>query len=252
MAALCLVRRPQPSSATYLLTRLTPNWTRYRAGEPGTVMFTNYYSTGWGAKLFRILDLEKKRRIREVLSRSSSCVTVLDLGSGLSTLFPAHIKRIAVDYDADLLRQSGGRAVLADLNSQLPFRDRSVDVVLMADSIEHMKAVDITVSEIARILGEDGVLIIFTPPYDSVFWVLAEKMHRWLTRRWAGHTSPMTREALYLLLDRHFEQFNISWFNFGLSMGAVAGISRGTQQHAKLVEPDDKKNEAQNEIRSDR
>lgn len=186
-----------------------------RVGAPGAIAFTDYYSDGPGSKLFRLLDIEKKRRLKKTVKGRIA----LDLGSGLSTLFPAGI---AVDADIELLRRTGKTAVLTDLDGPLPFRDRSVDFVLMADSIEHLRSADRTIAEVRRILADNGILMIFTPPYDSAVWVIAEKCHRFITRRWAGHTAPMTHESLHRLLGRYFSALEISNFNFGLSMGAVA------------------------------
>ena len=71
-------------------------------------------------------------------------------------------------------------------------------------------------------LRPGGVLVVFTPPYDSISWVAAEKIHNRLTGRSSDHISPFTRESLTWAVSRRFRETRIGKANLGLSMYAVA------------------------------
>jgi len=58
-----------------------------------------------------------------------------------------------------LSSQKGINAVIADLNSPLPFKDGSFDCVMSNQVIEHVYDLDIFVSGMHRVLGRGGVAI---------------------------------------------------------------------------------------------
>jgi SAM-dependent methyltransferase len=102
-------------------------------------------------------------------------LTVLDLGSGNGgMLFPfgerAGARLVALDVylDRDLaaFRRAAGLPVLHLLGNgaALPLAPRSVDVVIMAEVIEHLAEPRQTASEIARVLRPGGVCLLSTPP----------------------------------------------------------------------------------------
>jgi SAM-dependent methyltransferase len=98
---------------------------------------------------------------------------VLELGSGNGgMLFPfalgAHAVALDTYIDADLRRF----AALSGLSighvrataSALPFRSNSLDVVLMAEVIEHLPQPRKAAREVMRVLRSGGVCLISTPP----------------------------------------------------------------------------------------
>jgi SAM-dependent methyltransferase len=95
-----------------------------------------------------------RRVVRRLLGRLDAA-TVLELGAGTADLLdalPPSMKTIALDFKIDhlLYLRSGSRAkrVVGDA-AQLPFRDRSVDVVTSAHFFHHF-----TPEENAAILGD--------------------------------------------------------------------------------------------------
>jgi len=89
------------------------------------------------------------------------------------------------------------------------------------DSIEHVESRKQIFAETKRILTDKGLIIIFTPPYDTITWCIGEKAHRLLTHRNAGHISPFTKESLEWLLSMNFSEWNLGYLNCGLTMYGV-------------------------------
>ena len=83
--------------------------------------------------------------------------TVLDLGSAESPYAPLIGRRLSVD-----IRPFPGVGVLADASS-LPFRESSFSNVLCTELLEHVPRPERIVSEIHRVLGPDGILIVTVP-----------------------------------------------------------------------------------------
>jgi len=91
---------------------------------------------------------------------------VLDVGCRDGTLTKHFIKDneiIGIDIDERALKYASEKhnlkTMLIDLNHKLPFEDNSFDAVIMAEVIEHLPYLEITLSEIARITKPDGLII---------------------------------------------------------------------------------------------
>ncbi len=95
---------------------------------------------------------------------------VVDVGAGDGTVLLAFADaslRVGVDVDAALLerarKQSEGVAppciVLADA-AALPFTDRSFDVALLYDVLEHVGSYERMVAEVNRVLAQGGVALV--------------------------------------------------------------------------------------------
>ena len=91
---------------------------------------------------------------------------VLDLGCRDGTLtrhFTQGNRVVGVDIDADALafaREHHGIEVRrANLNARLPFPDASFDVVILAETLEHLPYPRITLGEIRRVLRAGGYLV---------------------------------------------------------------------------------------------
>jgi SAM-dependent methyltransferase len=95
----------------------------------------------------RVLDTDANSRMARLLSRSP--------GYTVSLFQPEHENGAAL---------SGG-AVNVDLE-HIPFPDRSFDIVITTEVMEHVRHVDTAHREIARCL-DDGGTYLFTVPYDA-------------------------------------------------------------------------------------
>ncbi|MCK5292547.1 MAG: methyltransferase domain-containing protein [Thermoplasmata archaeon] len=107
---------------------------------------------------------------------------VLDVGCSIGTL-----ERFIPCIGVDVHRQAVGEAknhcpqrqfILAD-SEYLPFKSESVDAVIMLDTLEHVGNESKAISEVSRILREDGSLVISVPNkrliynlVDLEFWLL--------------------------------------------------------------------------------
>ena len=88
------------------------------------------------------------------------------------------------------LASRGGTAVQSEISS-LPFRDRSFDLVCALDIIEHVKDHTRALSELCRVITDDGVLLLSVPLYES----------RWTSfDEFVGHCRRYDPEDLQALL----------------------------------------------------
>jgi len=94
----------------------------------------------------------------------------LDAGCGYGAFSSAAAERgatvISVDIGERLVARAcartGGRGLVADV-CRLALRDRSVDVVISSEMLEHTEAPERAIEELARVLRTDGLLVLTTP-----------------------------------------------------------------------------------------
>ena len=92
-------------------------------------------------------------------------LAVLDLGcraGALSQHFLAGNEVTGVDVDENALGHAadrGLRTVWGDVEEPLPFEDGSFDAVVVGEILEHVRFPDEVISEIARVLKPDGVVV---------------------------------------------------------------------------------------------
>lgn len=112
-----------------------------------------------------------EREYPELMARPD--LTVLDLGSGNGgMLFPfayrARLVALDLYVDRELLafrRAAGIRLLhLVGEASRIPLASQSVDVVLIAETLEHLTEPRRTGKEVARILTPGGICLVSTPP----------------------------------------------------------------------------------------
>lgn len=99
----------------------------------------------------------------------------LDLGAGDGRLGAALRARelVLADVSAVALERAARRlpdadAVLLEPDSPLPFGDSSFDLVLCAETIEHVRDVQLLLSEARRVLRPGGTLAVTTPAHSRV------------------------------------------------------------------------------------
>jgi len=167
--------------------------------------------------------------IRRELATLKPGATIVDLGCGAGSILARtrrdHDFAVAADHDPELLataKLAGSSPILLDLDGELPLDSASIDVVLCTDVIEHIVEPKRALEEMFRVLRPGGTVIVFTPPYDSARWNLAEWLHRLITRRPADHISPFTRESLTWWIGRYFVDCRLGRVNWNLSMYAIA------------------------------
>jgi ubiquinone/menaquinone biosynthesis C-methylase UbiE len=199
------------------------------ANRPQRESFSGYYDRPTYDALFRWIDIRKISVIRNAIAGLDPGARILDLGCGsgkiLSRIARPDDTAIAGDIDLSLLqgaRARGATPIRTDFDATLPFPDRSLDAALIIDALEHTESPRRIIGELHRVLRPQGILIVFTPPYDSHAWIAAEKVHNTITRRRSDHISPFTRESLEYAVSRWFARYRVGRVNLGLSMYAVA------------------------------
>jgi SAM-dependent methyltransferase len=110
--------------------------------------------------------------LADVLADVRAPALILDFGcgDGFATSVAARRNKAhhfaGLDWSAPSLAQAAGRglAVLrAGLDSSLPVRSASVDVVVMSEVIEHLVDTDSAIEEAYRVLKPGGSLLLSTP-----------------------------------------------------------------------------------------
>ena len=93
----------------------------------------------------------------------------LDLGCGdgrLSRELPAR-EVVGADVSALALRRAGG-GVKLEPDEPLPFEDNSFDLVLCAEVLEHVRDVQLLLSEVRRVLRPGGRFAVTTPAHGRL------------------------------------------------------------------------------------
>lgn len=131
-------------------------WER-KLGDPGWLSCDGAGRVQYAADVLGNLDLLSSPRILDVGCGRGAAGIRMGRGKGM---YGVEISRLAA-------REAAGRyevVVLADAGSDyLPFRDRSFDLCLMLDIIEHIPDPRHSLSEAWRVLENEGHLLICTP-----------------------------------------------------------------------------------------
>lgn len=182
-----------------------------------------------------IFNLNKKKIVDNALSDLASSTKILDAGCG-SGLISCHLSKnhkvFGVDGDLGAIKfckknYPKNRYYLMDLEKGLKFKSNYFDGIIFVETIEHLVNPDIALKELKRVLKKSGVLVITTPNYDSLKWQIVEKM--WYPI-FGGecrpesedvHPSKFTEEKLIEIVKKHFRDFSVDTFNFGMWLSAV-------------------------------
>lgn len=121
--------------------------------------------------------------------------TVLDVPAGEGAL-ALRLKNLGFDvFCSDLYTEffklpdteiKGG-----NLDAQLPYRDKSFDYVVCVEGLEHIENPSNAFREFARILKDNGTLIVSVPNIMNI-----EERLKWLFNGYTSHFKPLSGEAL--------------------------------------------------------
>jgi SAM-dependent methyltransferase len=149
------------------------------------------------------------RHLAAFVASLEPAAAALDLGCGdgrLSALIEADRLTIA-DVSAVALARARRRlpaadAVLAEVDAPLPLEDNAFDLVLCAETIEHVRDVQLLLSEVRRVLRPGGRLALTTPAHGRATGL--ELVVRGFERRFdplSPHLRFFSRRSLAALLD---------------------------------------------------
>lgn len=115
------------------------------------------------------------RHLAAFVASLGDCAHALDLGCGdgrLSQLIAAGTLSIAdvseVALDRARRRLPGATATLLLPDEPLPLPDNAVDLVLCAETLEHVRDVQLLLSEVRRVLRPGGRLALTTPAHGRL------------------------------------------------------------------------------------
>lgn len=188
--------------------------------------FFSYYQRRSISNLFRWVDWKKKSSIRKYLKNIQKNTVIVEVGPGAGNVLADLTESsflIGLEPNQKLLsicRKKGFVPVQANAEISLPFSNESVDVIVTIDAIEHIQHRNQFFRESYRILKNGGKFIAFTPPYDSLLWIFAEKVHNILLQTKSDHISPFTKESMNAFLEQYFTNRDIKKMNLGLTMVA--------------------------------
>ena len=119
-------------------------------------------------KLTKIKDIRHNRVIRLIIDENPG--SVLDIGCSAgeisSFLLDGKRKVYGIDISQEKINKASVKGIItkvADISKGLPYEDKTFDVVLAAEIIEHLIDTDYFLAEIHRVLKDDGKLVITTP-----------------------------------------------------------------------------------------
>jgi len=182
----------------------------YKLGDSMTKARLREHSAGFAVNIFRlnkalkILRVLKECGVREGKGR----LTLLDIGTGngeIAHYLSEFYDVVSVDVVDQRAVRDGFTFVQLD-GEELPFADQSFDVIVSNHVIEHVADADLHLSEIGRVLKDNGLVYLATP---NRFWPW-EAHNRVLLLH---YLSAATFNRLLGRLGRHHEDiFLLTWW----------------------------------------
>ncbi len=149
----------------------------------------------------------QRRRHAIILELHDPEARTLDIGCGSSRILQHLGPAVGVDVSLQKLRFMNARGCRTARASvfALPFPDGAFDEVVFSQVIEHIPVKPQCLGEIRRVLRPGGRLIIGTPDYARIFWVVLEEFYDRLSPHAYGHEhiSPYTLKSMRRLLADH-------------------------------------------------
>ena len=156
---------------------------------------------------------------------------LLDVGcgtGGMTTVWRSEGAR-AVGMDIDASRLVGlPSGFLAGDVTRLPFRDGAFDLVFAHDCIEHVPDLGAALSEIARVLADDGRAFITFPPFYSAYGGHQQGSRSWVKYLPFGHIMPsrlwlaLAGSGRYSAMFRGLSRLSMSRFERALPARGLA------------------------------
>jgi dolichol-phosphate mannosyltransferase len=150
----------------------------------------------------------QRTRYRIVTSMVDASKPCLDIGCGSSRILG---RLDAGSVGLDLVRgkllysRCYGRPMAQGSAFALPFADRSFPQVICSQVIEHLHADDAPFREMARVIQAGGLLVLGTPDYSRLSWVIIERLYKVFAPDAYGdeHITHYGREQLVQMMARY-------------------------------------------------
>jgi dolichol-phosphate mannosyltransferase len=172
-----------------------------------SVAFADYDARAYDSAipLQRYWQRSRYRIVTSMVDASKPC---LDIGCGSSHILGALEERsVGLDVVRGKLLYSRcyGRSLTQGSAFALPFADNSFPQVICSQVIEHLPAGDGPFREMARVIKDGGLLILGTPDYSRVSWVIIERLYKLFAPDAYGdeHITHYGRDQLVQLMAGH-------------------------------------------------
>lgn len=170
--------------------------------------------------------------VRQYVDNYNHEITILDLGAGTGTdllnskeaitMAGKRVKLLAIEnYEPNvevLLQKEISVASVNIEDSVFPFSDKSIDIVIMNQVLEHTKEIFFIMGEISRILKKDGICIIGVPNLASLHNRILLLFGKQPTsiRAFGPHVRGFTKDDFIIFSEcgNYFENIAFSGSNF--------------------------------------
>jgi SAM-dependent methyltransferase len=174
---------------------------------------TSLHAGEWDSVNWNSIEPERGTyRARKILKYVPKSGIHLDIGTGNGdgTLLLSQLKEtVGIEYgfkSAGNAKNKGLEIFIGDGRS-LPFINNCFQSVTCLDVIEHIPSPEQVIEEISRILANDGILIIQTPPRESFKECLLAFVRSYkIKKQKQPYDIPLSRDAIVEILKKfHFE-----------------------------------------------
>jgi SAM-dependent methyltransferase len=195
--------------------RRTPNWIHrqaQRALERQLAYQEKKAKTIAGREVELMTHMQRSSsRVRSVLEKFqdiASNASVIEVGSGAHGLifffgggYAVGVDPLAVSYRMLFPAWQGRVQTVAAIGEQLPFRDRSFDIVLCDNVVDHAESPQGIVGELVRILKPGGLMYFTVNIHHSIYSVAARAHSTWNALGLAYEIGPFADHTTHLTLQ---------------------------------------------------
>ncbi len=134
-------------------------------------------------KRAREISIERGKFVLSIISKVRECqnLKILDIGSGEGgTSEVLSQDNIVISFDMNkirLLRQQNSFSqfnLLCGSSSSLPFKNNSLDLIILQDVLEHLDNREKLINNIYNLLNDNGMIYLSTPNKFSVINIIAD------------------------------------------------------------------------------
>ena len=196
-------RRATPSSwlARFALEFAAAFWSLWKLRW--SIHCADYEERAFKSRIW--LQRRWNRRRHDICLALADSGRVLDAGCGSSRILVDLRHAVGLDVSAGKLRymRRYGKPLVRASVAALPFLDGSFDVVLCSQVIEHLLRPDSqrALQELVRVCRDGGRVVVGTPDYGRLAWLLMEKAYR-VAAPWGYADQHITRYTFRSLSDR--------------------------------------------------
>jgi dolichol-phosphate mannosyltransferase len=148
----------------------------------------------------------QRARFRVIRGMVDGATRILDIGCGSSRIVQSLPQAVGLDMQIRKLRwlRAPGRHLVQGSLSAIPFADQTFDAVICSEVIEHIPRDQLDLSDMVRVLGPGGTLVLGTPDYGRWIWRTLEGLYKKVFPQGYAteHINPYTRKELRREIER--------------------------------------------------